>query len=72
VEPWLNLFVRCVILSLKVITKMQNTALNHVKEKHILNTQLKNVKSADKNINLYELQVSSVPLNVVPQTRKIG
>jgi len=33
---------------LKVIIKMQNTALNHVKEKHILNTQLKNVKSADK------------------------
>lgn len=33
---------------MKVITKMQNTALNHVKEKHILNTQLKNVKSADK------------------------
>ena len=27
---------------------MQNTALNLVKEKHILNTQLKNVKSADK------------------------
>lgn len=27
---------------------MQNTALNHVKEKHILNTQLKNVKSAGK------------------------
>jgi hypothetical protein len=37
-----------VILSLKVIIKLQNTALNHVKEKHILNTQLKNVKSADK------------------------
>lgn len=36
------------ILSLKVIIKLQNTALNHVKEKHILNTQLKNVKSADK------------------------
>lgn len=33
---------------MKVIIKMQNTALNHVKEKHILNTQLKNVKSADK------------------------
>lgn len=33
---------------MKVITKMQNTALNHVKEKHILNTQLKNVKSAGK------------------------
>lgn len=50
---------------------MQNTVLNHVKAKPILNIQLKSVKSVKKNINLYERQVSSVLLNVVLQIRKI-
>lgn len=50
---------------------MQNTALNHVKDKPILNIQLKSVTSVEKNTNLYGLQVSSVLLNVVLQIRKI-
>ena len=50
---------------------MLNTVLNHVKDKPILNIQLRSVKSAKKNINLYERQVNSVLLDVVLQIRKI-
>jgi hypothetical protein len=50
---------------------MQNIVLRSVKEKHISNIQLKNVKFVEKNINQYELQVSFVLLNVVLQIRKI-
>jgi hypothetical protein len=49
---------------------MQNIVLRSVKEKHISNIQLKNVKFVEKNINQYELQVSFVLLNVVLQIRK--
>jgi hypothetical protein len=31
---------------------MQNTVLNPVKDTHILNIQIKNVKFVEKNINL--------------------
>ncbi len=50
---------------------MQNIVLRSVKEKHISNIQLKNVKFVEKNINQYGLQVSFVLLNVVLQIRKI-
>ncbi len=50
---------------------MRNIVLKSVKEKHISNIQLKNVKFVEKNINQYELQVSFVLLNVVLQIRKI-
>ena len=49
---------------------MQNIVLRSVKEKHISNIPLKNVKFVEKNINQYELQVSFVLLNVVLQIRK--
>lgn len=50
---------------------MRNIVLKSVKEKHISNIQLKNVKFVEKNISQYELQVSFVLLNVVLQIRKI-